>query len=120
MNTFVRFFYEFISIFFEGIGTVVTGIYSGFLEMFNIREYSTLINNYKTVTSRLIRKEFQDFLKPYYSKPFFWSDSYFICTVSDRTEEMIRHDLQNRQMRRIPDEPCGAEGTLAASGICRN
>ena len=57
---------------------------------------SRLINNYKTVTSRLIRKEFQDFLKPYYSKPFFWSDSYFICTVSDRTEEMIRHYIQNQ------------------------
>ena len=48
MNTFVRFFYEFISIFFEGIGTVITGIYSGFVEMFNIKEYGSLINNYKT------------------------------------------------------------------------
>lgn len=57
---------------------------------------SRLINNYKTVTSRLIRKEFQEFLKPYYWKPYFWSDSYFICTVSDRTEEMIRHYIQNQ------------------------
>ena len=57
---------------------------------------SRLVNNYKTVTSRLIRKEFQEFLKPYYRKPYFWSDSYFICTVSDRTEEMIRLYIQNQ------------------------
>ena len=59
-------------------------------------QLSKLINNYKTVTSRLIRKEFQEFLKPYYWKPYFWSDSYFICTVSDRTENMIRQYIQNQ------------------------
>ena len=59
-------------------------------------QLSKLNNNYKTVTSRLIRKEFQEFLKPYYWKPYFWSDSYFICTVSDRTENMIRQYIQNQ------------------------
>ncbi len=47
MNTFLRFFYEFISIFFEGIWTIIKGIYTGFIEMFNIGEYGLLINNYK-------------------------------------------------------------------------
>ena len=47
MNTFLRFFYEFISIFFEGMETIFKGIYNGFVEMFNIGEYGTLINNYK-------------------------------------------------------------------------
>ena len=47
MNTFLRFFYEFVSIFFEGIWTILKGIYTGFVEMFNIREYGTLIDNYK-------------------------------------------------------------------------
>lgn len=47
MNTFLRFFYEFISIFFEGIETVLKGIYNGFIEMFNFWEYGLLINNYK-------------------------------------------------------------------------
>ena len=47
MNTFLRFFYEFVSIFFEGLTTIIKGIYNGFVEMFNVREYSTLINNYK-------------------------------------------------------------------------
>ena len=48
MNTFLRFFYEFISIFFEGIWTILKGVYNGFIAMFNIFEYGTLINNYKT------------------------------------------------------------------------
>ena len=60
------------------------------------RMFEHVFNNYKTVTSRLIRKEFQEFLKPYYWKPYFWSDSYFICTVSDRTEEMIRSYIRNQ------------------------
>ena len=49
MNTFLRFFYEFISIFFEGMETIFKGIYNGFVEMFNIGEYGTLINNYKGI-----------------------------------------------------------------------
>ena len=40
-------------------------------------QLSKLINNYKTVTSRLIRKEFAEELKPYYCRPYFWSDAYF-------------------------------------------
>ena len=48
MNTFLRFFYEFISIFIEGMWTILKGIYTGFIEMFNIKEYGSLINNYKT------------------------------------------------------------------------
>ena len=52
-------------------------------------QLSKLANNYKTVSSRLIRKEFADSLKSYYWKPYFWSDSYFVCTVSDRTHNMV-------------------------------
>ena len=50
---------------------------------------SKLINNYKTVTSRMLRKEFAEFLSHFYRKPYFWSDSYFICSVSDRSHVMI-------------------------------
>lgn len=50
---------------------------------------SKLVNNYKTVTSRMIRKEFAEFLSKFYWKPYFWSDSYFICSVSDRSHAMI-------------------------------
>lgn len=59
-------------------------------------QLSKLVNNYKTVTSRIIRKEFADELSPYYWKPYFWSDSYFIGCVSDRTRKAVRFYIQNQ------------------------
>lgn len=53
-------------------------------------QLSKLVNNYKTVTSRKLRKRFGNTLKPYYWKPYFWSDSYFICCISDRAEEAVK------------------------------
>ena len=53
-------------------------------------QLSKLINNFKTVTSRRIRKEFADELKPFYWKPYFWSDNYFICTVSDKSRDIVK------------------------------
>lgn len=46
-------------------------------------EISKLINNLKTVSSRLIRKEYEDHLKKFYwsQKPMFWSGSYAVITV---------------------------------------
>lgn len=41
---------------------------------------SVLVNNFKTVSSRLIRKEFTAQLRRVYRKPVFWSRSY--CIVS--------------------------------------
>ena len=52
---------------------------------------STLINNYKTVTSRMLKKEFKDELKPFYWKEAFWSDTYFISSVSERSHTMIKN-----------------------------
>ena len=59
-------------------------------------QLSKLINNYKTVTSRLLRKEFAEFLAPYYWKPYFWSMSYFIGTVSERTHETVQKYIQEQ------------------------
>lgn len=64
---------------------------------------SKLANNYKTVTSRLLRKEFAAELEPYYWKPYFWSGSYFICSVSERTTEMIRQYIQNQGSNKAPN-----------------
>lgn len=60
---------------------------------------SKLANSYKTVTSRLIRKEFAEDLKPFYWKPYFWSDSYFIGSVSDRSESVVRNYIENQGMK---------------------
>ena len=59
-------------------------------------QLSKLINNFKTVTSRRIRKEFADELKPFYWKPYFWSDSYFVCTASDRSREIVEKYIVNQ------------------------
>ncbi len=63
-------------------------------------QLSKLVNNYKTVTSRRLRKEFTAELAPYYWKPYFWSDSYFICTVSDRTHEMVDRYIRDQGLHR--------------------
>ena len=47
MNTFLRFFYEFISIFFDGITIIFSGIAKGFIKMFRYSDYTKVINNYK-------------------------------------------------------------------------
>lgn len=58
---------------------------------------SVIINSFKTVTSRLIRKNFSEYLKPYYGKPYFWSDSYFISTVGDTNAEIIKIYIENQK-----------------------
>ena len=45
---------------------------------------SKFVKNLKTVTSRLIRKEFQTHVKKYYWKPIFWSRSYCVLSCGGR------------------------------------
>ena len=59
-------------------------------------QLSSIINNYKTVTSRLIRKKFAEQLKPYYWKNYFWSNSYFVCTVSERSEQVVKQYIERQ------------------------
>ena len=47
MNTFLRFFYEFISIFFDGVMVIFKGIGVGITQMVNYNDYLSIINNYK-------------------------------------------------------------------------
>jgi len=47
MNTFLRFFYEFISIFFDGLFSGISGLWKGITKMFGVNEYAKLISNYK-------------------------------------------------------------------------
>jgi len=48
MQTFLRFFYEFISIFFDGIFSILRAIYEGTLSMFDFSKYMKIINTYKS------------------------------------------------------------------------
>ena len=63
---------------------------------------SDLVNNYKTVSARLIRKEFASELAPCYWKPFFWSRSYFLSTVSEVDDRTIRNHIENRNKDDVP------------------
>ena len=59
---------------------------------------SKLVNNFKTVTSSRLRKEFPEYLKNFYygDKPYFWSDSYFVGTVSEVSEKIVRNYIENQ------------------------
>lgn len=55
-----------------------------------------LVNNLKTVSSRLLRKEFGNHLATIYRKPVLWSPSYAIITCGGAPLEIIRQYIQNQ------------------------
>jgi len=56
-----------------------------------------LANVLKTRTSRLVRKKYgETLLKPFYWKPLFWSDSYFVSTVSENSLANVKAYIQNQ------------------------
>ena len=58
---------------------------------------SALVNNLKTVTSRLIRKEFSDHLRKFYwRKPVFWSRSYCIITVGGAPLTVLKQYIEGQ------------------------
>ena len=58
---------------------------------------STLIGNLKTVSSRLIRKEFPWLAKKYfYNKPYFWTGAYFVASCGGITVEQLKQYVENQ------------------------
>lgn len=56
-----------------------------------------LANVIKTKTSRFARKQFADaILKEYYWKPYFWSNSYFVATVSENSLSVVQAYIKNQ------------------------
>lgn len=60
---------------------------------------SVLVNTLKTWTSRKIRKEFRNEIRKYYWKPYFWSMSYFICTVNEKSVEMVKNYIASQDIK---------------------
>ena len=60
---------------------------------FNVMNF---INAFKSSSSRNIRKKYADYLKKYYWKPYFWSSSYFIGSVSDKTEDVVKNYIKTQ------------------------
>jgi putative transposase len=64
-------------------------------------EVSKLVNNLKTVSSRLIRKDFSEQLAQVYSKPVFWSGAYFVASCGGVTIEQLKTYVEQQHS---PDE----------------
>lgn len=47
MSTFIRFLFEFMSVFFSGVGLIFGGIFKGIIQMFNISQYLSVIDFYR-------------------------------------------------------------------------
>lgn len=63
-------------------------------------QLSKIINNFKTVSSRLIRKEFQVHLKQYYWKPVFWTRSYLVLSTGGAPLEVIKKYIEDQGKER--------------------
>lgn len=57
-------------------------------------ELAKFINSFKTVTSRLIRKNFTEHLKSFYWKDVFWSRSYFISSTGGASIDTIKRYIE--------------------------
>ncbi len=60
-------------------------------------EVSKLVNNLKTVSSRLIRKDFALELNRVYNKPVFWTGAYFVVSCGGVTVEQIKAYVEKQQ-----------------------
>ncbi len=58
---------------------------------------SDFVNAFKSASSRLVRKQFSKQLEPYYWKPYFWSMSYFLGTVSDPTKQAVANYIAHQK-----------------------
>lgn len=57
----------------------------------------TMINSYKSVTSRIIRRLYEKHLAEYYWKPYFWNRSYLILSSGGASIETIKKYIQNQK-----------------------
>lgn len=58
---------------------------------------SKFINNLKTVTSRLIRKEFRQHLSNYYWKPVLWTRAYCLISAGGAPLSIIKEYIQKQE-----------------------
>ena len=70
------------------------------LEADTMTSPAELANVLKTQTVRRARKLYGDtILKKYYWKPYFWSDSYFISSVSENSLKVIQQYIKNQGIK---------------------
>lgn len=59
-------------------------------------QLNKFIANLKTVSSRLIRKDFTDYLHQFYGKPVFWTGSYFVASCGGVTIEQLKKYVEQQ------------------------
>lgn len=59
-------------------------------------EMSRFINSLKTVTSRLIRKEFPEHLSQFYWKPVLWTRAYCLITAGGAPLSVLKEYIENQ------------------------
>ena len=57
---------------------------------------SKLVNTLKTISSRMIRKKYQEYLKPFYWKPVFWTGAYFVTSSGGAPLEVLKQYIENQ------------------------
>jgi putative transposase len=57
---------------------------------------SVLVNNFKTVSSRLIRKEFKARIDCFYRTPVFWSRSYCVISCGGAPLSVLKQYVENQ------------------------
>ena len=60
---------------------------------------SRLVNTLKTISSRMIRKEFAEHINKFYWKPVFWTGAYCVISAGGAPLEILKTYIQNQ------DEP---------------
>jgi len=70
---------------------------------------SSIVNSYKSSSSRMVRKEFADDLARYFAEPVFWDRSYLIVSAGDVPDEVIGWYLGEQK----PEENGEAKGNEA-------
>lgn len=58
---------------------------------------ASFINAYKSASSRNMRTNYPDEVGKVYWKPYFWSLSYFVATVSEQSTQAVQRYIQNQK-----------------------
>ena len=58
---------------------------------------SKFVNSLKTVTSRMIRKEYTDHLNRYYRKPVLWTRAYCLITAGGAPLEVLQRYIEKQE-----------------------
>lgn len=76
-------------------------------------DLSRLVNNLKTVTSRLLRKEFAGDLAQFYWKPVLWHGAYYVGSVGNASLETVRRYVEEQGRDRWPAKRRAAHKRVA-------